>query len=426
MTTLVIGAAASGRAATDLLRSQGDKVVVYDANPDALDGIEADVIRGGEWDPALLDGVDLVVPSPGVPEHAAPIVAALDAGIPVWSELELGFRRIRVPIMAVTATNGKTTIAEVAAAMLEESGLRSAAVGNIGVPLSAVDDSGLDVLVVEASSFQLRFVETFHAEAAVLLNVAPDHLDWHRTMERYVTAKQRILERQRPDDIVIFDTDDPGATAAVTPAVSRRIPVSGTAAPVGGWGVSDGVLRVGGAEMPLAELARGDAAFVVDIAAAAAGALHLGAEPGAVEAAARHYRPQAHRRQVVGAWGGVTWVDDSKATNPHAALAAIRAYPSVVLIAGGRDKGLDVRPLAMEPNLRAIVAIGEAAPALVSASSRTLVASTLEEAVSMADDAARPGDTVLLAPGCASFDMFTSYGDRGARFVAAVLQQKGA
>jgi len=426
MTTLVIGAAASGRAATDLLRSQGDKVVVYDANPDALDGIEADVIRGGEWDPALLDGVDLVVPSPGVPEHAAPIVAALDAGIPVWSELELGFRRIRVPIMAVTATNGKTTIAEVAAAMLEESGLRSAAVGNIGVPLSAVDDSGLDVLVVEASSFQLRFVETFHAEAAVLLNVAPDHLDWHRTMERYVAAKQRILERQRPDDIVIFDTDDPGATAAVTPAVSRRIPVSGTAAPVGGWGVSDGVLRVGGAEMPLAELARGDAAFVVDIAAAAAGALHLGAEPGAVEAAARHYRPQAHRRQVVGAWGGVTWVDDSKATNPHAALAAIRAYPSVVLIAGGRDKGLDVRPLAMEPNLRAIVAIGEAAPALVSASSRTLVASTLEEAVSMADDAARPGDTVLLAPGCASFDMFTSYGDRGARFVAAVLQQKGA
>jgi len=178
--------------------------------------------------------------------------------------------------------------------------------------------------------------------------------------------------------------------------------------------------------MPLAELARGDAAFVVDIAAAAAGALHLGAEPGAVEAAARHYRPQAHRRQVVGAWGGVTWVDDSKATNPHAALAAIRAYPSVVLIAGGRDKGLDVRPLAMEPNLRAIVAIGEAAPALVSASSRTLVASTLEEAVSMADDAARPGDTVLLAPGCASFDMFTSYGDRGARFVAAVLQQKEA
>lgn len=426
MTTLVIGAAASGRAATDLLRSLGDKVVVYDANPDALEGIEADLVRGGEWDPALLDGVDLVVPSPGVPEHAAPIVAALEAGLTVWSELELGYRRIRVPIMAVTATNGKTTIVEVAAAMLNESGLRSAAVGNIGVPLSAVDDSGLDALVVEASSFQLRFVETFHAQAAVLLNVAPDHLDWHRTMERYVAAKQRILERQTAGDVVIFDADDAGATAAVAGAASHRVPVSGITVPSGGWGVSGGALRVGEAVIRLADLARGDGAFVVDIAAAAAGALHLGADPEAVVAAAGRYRPQAHRRQVVGEWDGVTWVDDSKATNPHAALAAIRAYPSVVLIAGGRDKGLDVRPLASEPNLRAIVAIGEAAPVLVAASPRTVVASTLEEAVAIADDAARPGDTVLLAPGCASFDMFTSYGDRGARFVAAVLQRKGA
>ncbi len=426
MTTLVVGAAASGRAAITLLRSQGDKVVIYDANPDALDGIEADVAHGGAWDPALLDGVDLVVASPGVAEHAPPIADALEAGLPIWSELELGYRHIRVPIMAVTATNGKTTIVEVAAAMLAESGLRSAAVGNIGVPLSSVDDSDLDVLVVEASSFQLRFVETFHAQAAVLLNVAPDHLDWHRTMERYIAAKQRILERQTLEDIAVFDADDPGARLAVGSAASRRVPVSGTSVPAGGWGVADGMLRVGDARIRLADLARADAAFAVDIAAAAAGALHLGADPGAVEDAARHYRPPAHRRQVVGSWDGVTWVNDSKATNPHAALAAIRAYPSVVLIAGGRDKGLDVSPLAMEPHLRAVIAIGEAATALVSASSRTVVARTLEEAVALADAAARPGDTVLLAPGCASFDMFSSYGDRGSRFVAAVLQRKEA
>lgn len=424
MTTLVIGAAVSGRAAATLLRSRGDKVVVYDRDAAAVAGIDADVVHGGEWDPSLLDGVDLVVPSPGVPEHAAPIVDALVLGLPIWSELELGFRNVGVPVMAVTATNGKTTITELAAAMLTESGLRAAAVGNIGVPLSGVDDRELDVLVVEASSFQLRFVDSFHAEAAVLLNVAPDHLDWHLTMARYVAAKQRVLERQTESDIVVFDAEDPGASAAVAAATATRVPVSASRVPRGGWGVDGDTLYVGGAALRLPELARSDAAFVVDVAAAAAGALHLGADPAAVERAARQYRPGSHRRELVGTWEGVDWVDDSKATNPHAALAAIRSFASVVLIAGGRDKGLDVRPLALEPNVVGLVAIGEAASALAAASSRTVLAGSMEEAVAIADDLARAGDTVLLAPGCASFDMFRSYGDRGDRFAAAVRRRK--
>jgi UDP-N-acetylmuramoylalanine--D-glutamate ligase len=260
----------------------------------------------------------------------------------------------------------------------------------------------------------------------VLLNLAPDHLDWHGTMERYVAAKQRILERQTAEDIVVFDADDPGAVAAVAAAAAGRVPVCAGRVPAGGGGVAGGVLRVGLAAMPLAEMVRDDAAFVIDVAAAAAGALHLGADPSAVVRAARSYRPGKHRRQVVGSWGGVTWIDDSKATNPHAALAAIRAYPAVVLIAGGRAKGLDVTHLAREDNVRAIVAIGEAAPALAAASSRTMIAATLEEAVAVADEIAREGDTVLLAPGCASFDMFHSYGDRGDRFAAAVRSRKGA
>lgn len=425
MRVLVIGAAASGRSAAALLTSQGDRVVLYDSDPGALAGVEADLAWGGTWDRGLLAGVDLVVTSPGVPEHAPPLVDALAAGLTVWSELELGFRAAGLPVMGVTATNGKTTITELAAAMLTASGIRAAAVGNIGVPLSGVDREAWDVLVVEASSFQLRFVESFHAKVAVLLNVAPDHLDWHGTMERYVAAKQRILERQTGGDLVVHDADDAGAVAAVASAFAPRMPVSGFRLPRGGGGVADGVLHVGALSLPLDGLARQDPVFVVDVAAAAAGALHFGADPEAVASAARDYRPGSHRRQEVGTWDGIAWVDDSKATNPHAALAAIRSYPSVVLIAGGRAKGLDISPLAIEPSVRAVVAIGESAPVLLSASDRAVPAASIEEAVAVADRLAQPGDTVLLAPGCASFDMFHSYGERGDRFAAAVRARKG-
>ena len=206
MTALVIGAAVSGRAAARLLRSQGQKVIVYDADPAAIVGVDADLIFGGVWDPSLLDGVDLVVPSPGVPEHAPPIADALAAGVTVWSELELGYRNVRVPILAVTATNGKTTVTELAAAMLAESGLRAAAVGNIGEPLSGVDDREWDVLVVEASSFQLRFVETFHAAAAVLLNLAPTTSTG--TARWLGTPPPQRVRAPNAKDIVVFDVDD--------------------------------------------------------------------------------------------------------------------------------------------------------------------------------------------------------------------------
>ncbi len=425
MNTLVIGAAVSGRSAARVLREQGDSVVLYDRDPAAVAGIDAHAVHGGEWDRALLDGIELVVASPGVPEHAAPIADALSAGIRIWSELELGYRRAGLPVLAVTATNGKTTVTEAATAMLLRSGIRAVAVGNIGEPLSGVDPGAWDVLVVEASSFQLRFVETFHAAAAVLLNVAPDHLDWHLTLERYTAAKRRILERQTAADIVVFDADDPGAVAAVAGATGRPVPVSGTRVPPGGWGVADGVLRVGDAMVSLRELHRHDAVFLVDLAAAAAAAMHLGAVPEAVAAVAREYRPGHHRREVVGVWDDVTWINDSKATNPHAAVAAIAAYPSVVLIAGGRAKGVDLSPVASAPGVRAIVAIGEAAPHLVALAPGTQVATSMEDAVARADELARPGDTVLLAPGCASFDMFESYADRGDQFAAAVRRRKG-
>ena len=425
MTTLVIGAALSGLAAARLLARKGVATIVHDDDPFAIAGLHGNV-HGGRWDRSLLDGVDVVVTSPGVPEHAAPIQDSLAAGLPVWSEIELASREGDAVIGAVTATNGKTTVTEMAAMMLAVSGMRSAGVGNIGTPLSDVVDEGFATLVVETSSFQLRFIDRFHPAVAVLLNVAPDHLDWHGTFDAYLAAKARITENQGPDDMVIYDVDDPGATLAVARAASRRVAVSGIRRPDDGFGPVGGDILIGRAVIPRASLARDDPAFVVDLVAAGILAEALGAHPDAITEVAATYRPGRHRREVVGTWDGVEWVDDSKATNPHAAAAAIRAYRSVVLVAGGRDKGLDVSDLATAINLRHVVGIGEAGPSIVTAAARGSMATDIEDAVAIADRVARPGDTVLLAPGCASFDMFDSYGHRGDAFAAAVRGRKKA
>jgi UDP-N-acetylmuramoylalanine--D-glutamate ligase len=422
---LVLGAAVSGRAALRLLESEGHRVVVHDTDPSAVaDLAEGRQAVGGAWDPALLDGIELVVPSPGIPEHAEPIVQALDAGLPVVSELELAASRLDVPYAAVTATNGKTTITGVAAEMLAASGLEATAVGNIGDPLCGAVGEPWDVLVVEASSFQLRFIEGFHPRAAVLLNVAPDHLDWHGSFEAYRDAKAMIHHNQDPADILVYDEDDAGARAAVSGARSSAVPVSGRRRAAGG-GPEGETLWIGEVPLALDSVGTADPAFLVDLVAAGATALHMGAAGEAIAAVAATFEPGRHRRETVGTWDGVTWINDSKATNPHAALAAVRAYPAVVLIAGGRNKGLDVAPIAREPNVRHVVALGEEGPAILAAASSGSPAADMGEAVGIADRLARPGDTVLLAPGCASFDMYSSYGERGDHFAALVRERKG-
>ena len=424
MRVLVLGAAVSGRSALRLLESEGHEVVLHDLDPAAVaDLAEGRTAVGGPWDPALLEGIDLMVPSPGISEHAAPVRDGLAMGIPVISELELAASRLDVPYAAVTATNGKTTVTALAADMLTASGLRAAAVGNIGDPLCDAAGGEWDVLVVEASSFQLRFIDTFHPAAAVLLNVAPDHLDWHGSFEAYRDAKARIHENQTADDVLVYDADDPGAAEAVAGATSRLLPVSGTRRAEGG-GPEDGKLWMADVAVDAAALATTDPAFLADLAAAGAVARHLGASSDGVAAAAGAFGPGRHRREVVGTWEGVTWVNDSKATNPHAALAAVRAYPSVVLIAGGRNKGLDVAPIATEPSVRHVLTLGEEGPAILAAAREGTAVADMDEAVAVADGLALPGDTVLLAPGCASFDMYDSYGERGDHFVALVRARK--
>jgi UDP-N-acetylmuramoylalanine--D-glutamate ligase len=426
MKVLVLGAAVSGCAAARLGRSLGYGVAVYDRSQAALKelGAEQFAVHSGDWDATLLRNVALVVTSPGIPEHAPPVRDTLAAGIPLWSELEFAARQLQAPYAAVTGTNGKTTVAALTGKMLAAAGLRSAVAGNIGEALSDIATEPWDAVAVEASSFQLRFIDSFHPRAAAIMNVAPDHLDWHGSVAAYAAAKARIFENQEPGDVLVYDGDDPGARDLVAAAPIRPIPVSGRRLPEGGYGPVGDRLVLPGQSVARPDL---DGAYLSDVVAAAVLAHTLGAGEDAIATAIAGFRPGLHRRTMVGTWDGVAWVDDSKATNPHAAEAAAGAYPAVVLIAGGRNKGLDLMPLAMAPSVRHIVAIGEAAADLEAAApQRTTRAGSMEEAVAIADEIAVAGDTVLLAPGCASFDMFESYAARGEAFARSVRERKGA
>ncbi|MGH8912606.1 MAG: UDP-N-acetylmuramoyl-L-alanine--D-glutamate ligase [Acidimicrobiia bacterium] len=427
MRLLVLGAGVSGRAVARLARTRGHVVTVFDEGRVDLSGLlDMGVgVVSGAWDAGLLDGIDLVVASPGFSERSLPVVESLEWGLPIWSEIEYAWRSLDdVPVVAITGTNGKTTVTSLTAQMLEASGVRTATAGNIGTPLSEAVGLHLDVLVVEVSSFQLRFIDRFHPVAAAILNVAADHLDWHGSVQSYAAAKRRIFERQQVDDLLVYDADDSGAVEAVRHAASRLHPVSSSTLPSGGSGVSHNLLHVGeDVRVPLGQLGSRDPAHVVDLAIAGILALDRGADPDAVVAVMTGFSPGPHRRVLVGTVNGVGYVDDSKATNPHAALAAISSFPSVVLIAGGLSKGLDLTPLATAPEVRAVVALGTAGPELVATAGENghLVA-TMEEAVETASSLAKPGDTVLLAPGAASFDQFDSYAHRGDVFAAAVAR----
>jgi UDP-N-acetylmuramoylalanine--D-glutamate ligase len=422
---LVLGAAVSGRAAARLAEARGHDVVVYDRRADAVAAFGNDAaVIAGDWHADSLRGVDYVVTSPGFPEHVGPIPDVIAAGIPLVSEMEYAVSLVASRYAAVTGTNGKTTVTSAAADMLVNSGIDAIAVGNIGTALSDVALDPPAVLVIEASSFQLRFIERFHPAAAALLNIAPDHLDWHQDLDEYVAAKQRIFENQTADDMLVYDADDEGAAAAVRSARSRLIPVSGRCRPAQGYGPDGADLVLPGGVIARPDL---DRAYTMDLVAAATIATQLGATLSGIDQTVSGFAPGDHRRSVVGEWAGVTWVNDSKATNPHAAVASAEAFSSVVLIAGGRNKGLDLAPIVAVPAVRLVIGLGEAAVELeeVTDSDRYLPAADLAEAVAVADARAASGDTVLLAPGCASFDMFDSYVQRGDEFARLVGELKG-
>jgi UDP-N-acetylmuramoylalanine--D-glutamate ligase len=425
---LVVGFGASGQSAAVALRREGATVRVSELRAReavelTVDHSEVEVLWGGHR-PEHLEGITVVVTSPGVPEPSPLLQAALDRGLPVWSELELAARLCDVPIVAVTGTNGKTTTTELVASMLRRAGLRARACGNVGYPFSAAVTEEVDALSVEVSSFQLRFVETFHPRVSVLLNVAPDHLDWHGSLAAYAEAKARIFARQGSGDVHIGNADDP-AGAEVSRGAPCEVRWFREGPPsAGDVGVVDG--RIVAAFDPPVELGRppgGSPSFLSDTAAAAAAALAFGAPAEAVAATISESHPGPHRGTEVARLGSVRFVDDSKATNPHAALAALEGLHDVVLIAGGLAKGLDLSPLRhAAPRLSAVVAIGQAAPQVAEVFSgmvKVRTADSMEQAVAVAAEEVAPDGTVLLAPACASQDMFRDYGDRGDRFAAA-------
>ncbi len=425
MRVLVLGAAVSGVAAAALAKQLGNKVAVYDRNEAALQALGSDYdLLAGDWESKMLSGIDLVVTSPGFPEHVGPIPEIIAAGVPLVSEMEYAVSNMDCRYAAVTGTNGKTTVTSVAAEMLVASGVVAMAAGNIGSALSDIALDPPDAVVIEASSFQLRFIADFHPEAAAILNIAPDHLDWHGDMGEYIAAKQRIFENQTDEDILVFDNDDACARSAVSAASARLVPVSGATLPEGGAGVDGDSILIGGVSFERPEL---DRAYTMDLLAAAELALHLGGTHKGIEEVISSFSPGVHRRTVVGSWSGVTWVNDSKATNPHAAVASVEAYESVVLIAGGRNKGLDLSPIVQVASVRKVIGLGEASTEFEEATDaeRFVAANSLPHAIALADALAEPGDTVLLAPGCASFDMFDSYGERGDEFARLVLEQQG-
>ncbi|MGH2767081.1 MAG: UDP-N-acetylmuramoyl-L-alanine--D-glutamate ligase [Actinomycetota bacterium] len=428
---VVIGLGASGVAAARVLLDEGARVRVTESRPRAevadaagrAGSAGAEVLAGGH-EAAHLDGAELVVTSPGVPEQAEVIRWAQERRLPVWSELELGARLARCPYIGITGTNGKTTTTEMVAAAMREAGLDALACGNIGHPFSLAAGEGHQALAVEASSFQLRFHESFHPRVSVLLNLAPDHLDWHRSLHDYRESKRRIYALQSDGDTHVGNRDDPHAAGVSGDAPCAVAWFTLDAPREGEVGYEGGelVTRLGPPHR-LGPLSTETLSLRTDAAAAAAAAIAFGIDPESVGSAMASFSPLPHRGTVVAEAGGVRFVDDSKASNPHAALAALEGLEGAVLVAGGRSKGIDLSPLAAAtPRLAGVVAIGEAAgelAALFEGRVPVRLADSMEDAVADAYALASPGATVVLAPACASWDMFRDYGERGDRFAVA-------
>jgi UDP-N-acetylmuramoylalanine--D-glutamate ligase len=439
---LVLGLGVTGRAVTSALLRRGVDVVIVDDHPTeatsaAARSLAVDLLvepADAELDAALAS-VDVVVPSPGVPDRHPVFALAARRGVPVRSEFDLAARWDDRPIVAITGTDGKTTVTTMVAAMLDGSGIATAACGNTDVPLvEALDDPATQVFVVEASSFRLGHTHRFRPAVATWLNFAPDHLDVHASLEAYEAAKARIWADLGPEAVAVVNADDrtvarhrPGSGRVVTFGLG-----AGPGAPGPGTGspdatVVDGVLVApdGEALVPVADLPRAAPHDLANALAASVTAMAAGADVEAVRHVLRTFPGLPHRVELVGEATGVRWYDDSKATTPHAALAALAGFDSVVLLAGGRNKGLDLTPLGSAvPPVRAVVAIGESADEVAVAFAGKVpvvtVRTDMADAVASAARLVAPGDAVVLSPGCTSFDWFGSYAERGDAFALEV------
>jgi UDP-N-acetylmuramoylalanine--D-glutamate ligase len=439
----VVGAARSGIAAAELLARRGARVTLSDraaeiADADRLRALGVVLELGGHVADTFTTA-DLVVLSPGVPPELPVLQSARDRGIPVIAEIELAWRWLQGRVIAITGTKGKSTTTALTGRMLEAAGFKVTVGGNIGAPLSAqVSESTPETLhVVEASSFQLEQIDTFRPWISVMLNFSPDHLDRHPTVDAYGAAKARIFENQQPTDFAVINADDPAVLELARRGRAGKRYFARSGALLDGTVVVDGwiVARRHGAEAPLVPL---DAIHLLgphlvnDVMAAATVGTIAGAASDAMTRAVDGFRGLEHAMELVAEVDGVRFVNDSKATNVESAMRSIESFArDLVPIVGGRFKGGDLRLLRepLQARARAVVAIGEARPLLREALSDVVPvdeADTFEGAITRAFDLARPSGVVLLAPACASFDMFRDYADRGRQFKEAVARLKGS
>jgi UDP-N-acetylmuramoylalanine--D-glutamate ligase len=394
----------------------------------------------GGHTPATFLAQDLIVVSPGVPTKLAPLELARAQGVAVWSEIELAWRFLRGKLVAITGSNGKTTTTSLVAHILKTAGIPTLVGGNIGVPLMALVERSTDstVTVAEISSFQLESIEAFRPEIGVLLNLTPDHLDRHASFEEYAAAKMRMFANQLERDAAVLNADDPEVTRRMPsrPHIywfSRQKRVA-----QGAFLKDDQIIfRHDGTETSLArreEIPLRGEHNVENVLAACAAAYLAGAEPAAIAGGVKTFQGVEHRLEFVAEIGGVAFYNDSKATNVDATLKAIEAFPGPLLvILGGKDKGSPYTPLCEPLRSRARLAllIGAAAEKIASDLGDAVPverAETLERAVRIALERSKPGDTVLLAPACSSFDQFENYEHRGRAFkeIVAKLESHSA
>ena len=443
-TALVHGLAITGLATARALVARGYDVLVADDAPTDERRARAaelgtELIERPDEDriAALVRSVDLVAPAPGVPETHPVVRAALASGVPLRTDLDLAYEweQQRLggprPMIAITGTDGKTTTTLMVASLLEAAGMRAAAAGNTDIPLVEAIDRDVDVFAVECSSFRLSWLQAFRAEAAIWLNLAPDHQNWHTSMASYEEAKANVWKLQRATDVAVGWSDDPLVMRHLAAAPGRHIAYGLQHGDYHAFAAADGSSDLLGPTGTICSSAQLQRTFPHDVSnalAAVAACVESGLVPTErVSAGLAAFTFPPHRIEPVGELDGVAWYNDSKATTPHAALTAIRAFPSLVLLAGGRNKALDLRPLASEPTrMRGVIAIGEAADDVAAAFAGVCpierVTTSMSDAVHAAAAMARPGDAVLLSPACASFDWYPDggYPARGDDFRALV------
>jgi len=430
---VLMGMGITGRAVATALTKRGVTVTALDDHLSdelrewgAANGVK--VVSPADIDvPAVLADAEALLPAPGLPEHHPIFAAAAASEVPVRSEFDLAASWDDRPIVAVTGTDGKTTVVTLIERMLERSGLATHSVGNTDTPwVEAIEDPSLDVFVVEASSFRLGHSQSFSPQVATWLNFGPDHLDNHVDLGAYEAAKAKIWAELEPGAVAIANRQDP-VVAAHASSVTATVQTFGADEPPTALdhGVVDDMLVVGGDDlMAISDLPRSMPHDVLNALAATASALAIGGTRSAAVDVLREFTGLEHRVELIGELRGVRFVNDSKATTPHASAAAIGGFDSIILLAGGKNKGLSFAPMLDHVSrIKHVVALGEAADdieAVFATTTPTSSAASMAEAVDQAMAVATSGDVVLLSPACASYDWYKSYVHRGQDFTAII------